>query len=267
MEHSLKEISREIRKHIIRMHQQGTGVGSSLSIVDILVVLYFDVMNIESPDNPERDRFILSKGHAASALYATLAKKKFFDEGVLSDYFVNGKVLWAHPVRGSLPGIEASTGSLGHGLPIAIGMALAAKRDNKKFKIFALLGDGECQEGSVWEAAMIASRLKLSNMVVIIDANDCQGYDRVREIQPINTFKAKWESFGWNVIEVDGHDFCALKKAFERFSMGDKKPSVIIAHTIMGKGIAEMEDKLEWHYYSVPKERVESFINELEVHG
>ena len=264
MEYPLEKISREIRKYIILMHQQGTGVGSSLSIVDILVTLYFDVMNITSPDDPTRDRFILSKGHAASALYATLAKKGFFDEAVLEDYFSDGRTLWAHPVRGSLPGIEASTGSLGHGLPIAAGVALAAKRDNKDFRVYALLGDGECQEGSVWETAMIAARLELNNMIVIIDANDCQGYDRVEEIQPISTFRAKWESFGWNVEEVDGHDLHALKKTFKSIPQRNKKPSLVIARTVMGKGIAEMEDKLEWHYYSVPKDKVEPFISELE---
>jgi len=262
--HFLKDEARKIRQHIIKMHQRGTGVGSSLSIVDILVVLYFDVLKIKSPGDSERDRFLLSKGHAASALYATLARKRFFNESVLDDYFADGSVLFTHPVKGSLPGIEITSGSLGHGFPMAAGIALAAKNDNKKYRVFTLLGDGECQEGSVWETAMIASRLKLNNLVAVIDCNDCQGYGRVETIQPISTLKAKFEAFGWNTIEVDGHDLEELQRVFKEGSSTEDRPFVVIARTIMGKGIAEMEDKFEWHYYSVPKEKVEAFTFELE---
>lgn len=264
MESSLKEVAKNIRKDIVSMHQRGTNVGSAMSIVDILVVLYFDVMNIKSADDPQRDRFILSKGHAVSALYSTLANKRFFSHSLLKEYLTDASVLYGHPVRRSIAGIEVSTGSLGHGLPIAVGMALAAKNDNQEFKTYVLMGDGECQEGSVWEGAMIAARLKLNNIVAVIDANNLQGYDRVEKIQPVSTFKSKWEAFGWNVLEVDGHNIDQLKKAFKELPNDNDKPSVVIAHTIKGKGVAEMEGKLGWHYYSVPKDKVELFINEIE---
>jgi len=264
METPLLEISQKIRTRIIRMHLQGTGVGSSLSITDILTILYFDTMNIKTPNDPDRDRFVLSKGHAAAALYATLEQKQFFNSGVLDNYLDEGGPLRTHPTKGSLPGIEATTGSLGHGFPIAVGMAWAAKQDNKNYRVYTLMGDGECQEGSVWETAMIAARLKLNNLIGIIDVNDCQGYGRVDPILPLNSFKAKWESFGWNVVEVDGHNIRKLKKVFKQVPVTNDKPSMIIAHTVMGKGIREMEGKFEWHYYSVPKEKEKCFISEIE---
>lgn len=257
-------IAKEIRKSIVAMHQIGPSVGSALSIADILAVLYFDVMNIAAYDDPDRDRFILSKGHAVSALYATLAEKGFIKKDILSNYLRKGGTLYGHPVRGSVSGIEASTGSLGHGLPIGIGIAWAAKNDMKNYKVFVLMGDGECQEGSVWEGAMIASRLKLNNIIAIIDANNLQGYEKVSNIQPIDTFKKKWEAFGWNVVEVDGHNVAELKKVLQNLTLNINKPTVLIAHTTKGKGIAEMEGKLDWHYYSVPKEKVSLFIEELE---
>jgi len=264
MKNHTENIAKQIRKRLIKMHQKGSHLGSALSVVDILAVLYFDIMNINSFDDPDRDRFILSKGHACSALYATLAKKGFFNEEILEQYLSNDGLLYGHPVKGSVPGIEASTGSLGHGLPIGIGMAYAAKTNNKKFKIYVVMGDGECQEGSVWEAAMLASRLKLDNIVAIIDANNLQGFDIVENIQPIKTFKAKWEAFGWYVTEIDGHNLKELKKTFKNIPFEKNIPSLIIAHTIKGKGIAEMENKLEWHYLSVPKEKVSKFMEELE---
>ena len=260
----LQGISREIRKKLVRMHQTGPHFGSAMSIVDILAVLYFRVMNIKSPDDPHRDRFILSKGHAVSALYVTLAKKGFFQEELLDKYLSDGGELYGHPVRGSVPGIEASSGSLGHGLAIGAGMALAAQRDGKDFRVFVLMGDGEIQEGSVWEAAILAQRLKLDNLIAVIDANKLQGFDRVDNIQPIRTFARKWEAFGWDVKEVDGHNYRELEETFKQVPFSKEKPSLIIAHTVKGKGIAEIEDKFECHYFSVKPEQVERFLQELD---
>jgi len=259
-----EDISREIRKFVVKMHRIGPNVGSALSAVDIMAVLYFDIMNIDSPEDPKRDRFILSKGHAVSALYATLAKKGFFEESLLDEYLVDGGPLAGHPVRGNVPGIEVSTGSLGHGLSIAAGLAMAAKNDKRKYRIFVLMGDGECQEGSVWEGAIVASRLQLDNITVIIDANNLQGYERVENILPISSLKAIWENFGWSVVEVDGHDVRSLKKALSKLPLAKGRPSLVLARTVKGKGIAEMENNLGWHYYSVPADKVDSYLDELD---
>jgi len=260
----MENISRKIRKHLVRMHQTGSHFGGAMSIVDILTVLYFKVMNIPSPDDPDRDRFILSKGHSTSAWYATLAGKGFFPEEELDTYLNDGGQLYGHPVRGGVPGIEASTGSLGHGINIGIGMALAGKNDGKDYRVYVLMGDGEIQEGSVWEGAMLAARLKLDNLVAIIDANNLQGFDRVENIHPISTFRRKWEAFGWGVKEVDGHNHGELENAFLSVPFEPGCPSVVIAHTIKGKGVADMEDLFESHYLSVPEDKVEQYLQELE---
>lgn len=264
MSDELKTIATELRKNIVRMHQRGSNVGSAMSAADILAVLYFEVMNITSPDDPSRDRFILSKGHAASALYAALAKKGFIDTLLLKDYLADGSGLMGHPCQNTVPGVEVSTGSLGHGLPIAVGMAMAAKHDNKTYRIFVLMGDGECQEGSVWEGAMLAARLGLDNITIIIDANSLQGYGRAEDIQPIETLAPKFSAFGWEAREVDGHNLRQLIDALGAFPFAAGRPSAVIARTIKGKGVSEMEDKLGWHYFSVPAEKVKPFTNELD---
>lgn len=248
----------------MRMHQQGSHFGSAMSIVDILTVLYFRVMEIAAPDDPDRDRFILSKGHATSAWYSTLAKKGFFPEVVLETYLKNGGQLYGHPVKGGVPGLETSTGSLGHGINIGAGMALAGKLDGKNYRVYVLMGDGEIQEGSVWEGAILAARLKLDNLVAIVDANNLQGFDRVENIQPIPTFRKKWEAFGWGVKEVDGHNHDELESAFRSAPFQLGSPSVVIAHTIKCKGVREMEDCFESHYLSVPKDKVESYCRGLD---
>ncbi|MEA1926794.1 MAG: transketolase [Candidatus Auribacterota bacterium] len=260
----MDKISRDIRKQLVRMHQTGSHFGGAMSIVDILTVLYFKVMNIPSPDDPDRDRFILSKGHATSAWYVTLAKKGFFKEERLDAYLEDGGQLYGHPVRGGVPGIEASTGSLGHGINIGIGMALAGKNDGKDYKVYVLMGDGEVQEGSVWEGAMLASRLKLDNLVAIIDANKLQGFERVENIQPISTFSKKWESFGWGVRVVEGHNHQELTDAFLSVPFQPGSPSMVVARTVKGKGVADMEDLFESHYLSVPKDKVEEYLRELD---
>lgn len=260
----LDDIANEIRKKLIVMHQKGCHIASSLSVTDILTALYFDIMNIESPDDPERDIFILSKGHSVSSLYVTLYKKGFIPESKLEEYLVNSGKLYGHPTRASLPGIEVSTGSLGHGLPVAVGIALAAKRDSTKRKVYVVMGDGESQEGSIWEAAMLAAANKLDNLVLIIDANNLQGYDVVDNIQPLKMLKTKFEAFGWNAKEIDGHNTEEISREIKRIDCASGKPSAFIAYTTKGKGIKEMENKLEWHYYSVPKDKVQAFVCELE---
>ncbi len=260
----LEAIAREIRKDVVRMHRRGSNVGSALSTVDILVSLYFDRMNIPSPDDPTRDRLILSKGHAAAALYATLAQKGFIDRESLSTFLSDGSPLTGHPCAELVPGVEVSSGSLGHGLAIAIGMALAAQHDGKEHRFYVLMGDGELQEGSVWEAAIQAARLGLDSITAIIDANDLQGYDRVSEIQPNGTHAGRFESFGWAAAEVDGHDLNQLSEAFARTPLEPGKPSVLVAKTVLGKGVAEMEDDLGWHYFNVSDQQLDPFLKELD---
>lgn len=261
---TLKNRAREIRKRILRMHRIGPNVGSAMSAADLVAVLYFDVMNVDAPDDPGRDRFILSKGHAASALYAALALKGFIDEALLDTYLGDGTALSGHPVKGSIPGIEFSTGSLGHGLPVGAGLALSAGKDGRGWRTFVLMGDGECQEGSVWEGAMVAARLGLSNLIAVVDANGLQGYERTDSILPRRSIAAAFEAFGWGVVEVDGHDTAALCRAFHGMPIKEGLPTAVIAHTIKGKGVSEMEDKLGWHYYSVPGDRLPEFLDEVE---
>jgi transketolase len=208
--------------------------------------------------------FRSSKGHAVSAWYAVLARKGFCPEELLEKYSADGGPLYGHPVRGAVNGIEASTGSLGHGLPIGTGMAWAAQSGGKGVRVFVLMGDGEVQEGSVWEAAILAARLKLDNLVAIVDANNLQGFDRVENIQPIRTLPGKFSAFGWGVREVDGHDHDGLERIFADLPFEKGKPSAVIAHTVKGKGISEMEGRFECHYLSIPRDKVESYLKELD---
>lgn len=261
---NLEMIATEIRKDVVRMHQKGTNVASSMSPAEILAALYFHTLRIPSPDDPNRDRFILSKGHAASALYSVLCQKGFFDRSLLATYLADGSALTGHPSRHCVPGIEASTGSLGHGLALAVGLALTLRLDQKPSRVFVLLGDGELQEGSVWEAAALAARLQLDNLIILVDANRLQGYGRVDEIMPIRSFADKWRAFGWGTVEVDGHSIPDLCRTLDALPFTRGQPSAIVAHTVKGKGVAEMEDQLGWHYFSVPKEKVEPFLRELD---
>lgn len=262
------QISKQSRKKILKMifDSQSSHIGSALSCVDILTVLYFKILSID-PKNPlaeNRDRFILSKGHAASALYATLAQRQFFPEKILDTYCLNGGELPGHSTMNCVPGVEVSTGSLGHGLSIGTGIALAGKRDNKNYKVFVLISDGECQEGSVWEAAMFSSHHKLDNLITIIDYNKLQAFGRTNDVINLEPLKDKWISFGWQVQEIDGHNFNEIEKVCEKLPFEKNKPSIIIAHTIKGKGISFMENKLEWHYKSPNKEEYNLAIKELD---
>ena len=268
LDKSMLRISKDIRKNIIKMVtvSNSSHVGSALSIVDILVTLYFKILNIDplSPEKEDRDRFILSKGHASTALYATLSKRGFFPEDLLNKYYIDGGVLPGHLDRNTGLGVEVSSGSLGHGLSIGIGMAIAAKYDNKNYKIYVLMSDGECDEGSTWEAAMLAAHLKLDNLIAIIDYNKIQSFGRIKEVVNLEPLYDKWVSFGWAVKEIDGHDYQELLWAFESLPIESGKPSMIIAHTVKGKGVSFMEDKLEWHYKSPTYEQYEIAIKEID---
>ncbi|HEY0826627.1 MAG TPA: transketolase, partial [Bacilli bacterium] len=235
-----------IRKSILHMvhYSKSSHVGTCLSMVEILYTLYYRVMNID-PQNPartDRDKFILSKGHGSAALYATLAEKGFYDKSVLDRYYIDGGLLPGHLDMEAAPGIEASAGSLGHGLSIGVGMAIANKQTGNPGRIYVVLGDGECNEGSVWEAIMLASTLKLNNLTAIIDYNQIQSFGRTNEIINQANMAERFRAFGWSTEEVDGHDTEQLESCLRTSSIG---PKAIIAHTVKGKGVSYMEDKLE----------------------
>ena len=240
-----------IRRHGIEMTHLsgGSHIASILSVADIIAVLYSDVLRYD-PNNPkmaERDRFILSKGHAGAAIYAALAESGFFDPEQLKTHYQNGSILSGHVSHKGVPGVEFSTGSLGHGLPVAAGMAQAAKMDDREHRVYVVLGDGECDEGSVWEAALFANHFGLNNLVAIIDHNKMQSLDFCENTLKLSPFAEKWRSFGWNALQVDGHDHNALRTAFDEAKRSEK-PTVIIADTVKGKGISFMEFDILWHY-------------------
>lgn len=262
------KISKEIRKKILKMfyQSQASHVSSSLSCVDILTTLYFKILNI-NPNDPlwvDRDRFILSKGHAAAALYAVLSQRGFFPENILDSYYKSGGKLAGHSSRHCVPGVEASTGSLGHGLSMGAGMAFAAKNDARNCRVFVLLSDGECQEGSTWEAGIFAGHHKLENLIGIVDYNKLQAFGRTNEILNLEPFQKKWENFGWEVKEIDGHNFSEIEGSCSETPFKKEKPGLVIAHTIKGKGISFMENKLEWHYFRLDEEKYKLALKELE---
>ncbi|MGL5716577.1 MAG: transketolase [Paraclostridium sp.] len=247
----LNEITRNIRKDIVTMiHGSKSGhPGGSLSAVEILTALYFDEMNID-PQNPkkeDRDRFVLSKGHAAPVLYSTLSEKGYFDKKELNSLRKIGAMLQGHPDMKGTPGVEMSTGSLGQGFSVACGMAMASKLDNAPWRVYALLGDGEVQEGLIWEAAMSAAHYKLDNMVAFLDYNGLQIDGQVEKVMNIGPIVDKFKSFGWNVIEIDGHDFDQIFAALDMARETVGKPTMIIAKTVKGKGVSFMENNAGWH--------------------
>ncbi len=247
----LKEIARNIRKDIVSMiHTSKSGhPGGSLSAVEILTALYFDEMNID-PNNckmEDRDRFVLSKGHAAPVLYATLAHKGYFDKEELKGLRKINRMLQGHPDMKGTPGVEMSTGSLGQGFSVACGMAMASKLDNAPWRVYALLGDGEVQEGIVWEAAMSAAHYKLDNMVAFLDYNGLQIDGKTEDVMNIGPIVDKFKAFGWNVIEIDGHDFDQIFAALDMAKETVGKPTMIVAKTVKGRGISFMENQAGWH--------------------
>lgn len=262
-----KKKANELRKTIVRMICRGGGghLPASLSIVEILTVLYHSILRVDpgNPRDPERDRFILSKGHACVALYAILADERFFDKKHLDTFGKKGTILGGHPDMHRVPGVEASTGALGHGFPFGVGNALAAKLDRKDYRVFVLVGDGECQEGSVWEAALFAPQHKLDNLTVIIDHNKLQAMDRLDKIVSVDPLIDKWKAFGWETREVDGHDIPKLESALKSVPFALDKPNLIIAHTIKGKGISFMENVPIWHYRLPNEEEMKIICGEL----
>ncbi len=259
-----------IRRHGLEMTHisRGSHIGAIFSVAEVMAVLYAKVLNID-PANPtweDRDRFILGKGHAGAAVYAALAERGFFDVEELSTHYANGSRLSGHVSHKGVPGVEFSTGSLGHGLPVAMGMALGAKMDGKDWRAYCILGDGECDEGSVWEAALQANQFGLGNLIAIIDHNRMQSLDYCENTLALEPFEDKWRAFGWNVMRVDGHDVDVLLAAFAqaRANIATGKPTVIIAETVKGKGVSFMENDILWHYRTPQGEEYDAALKELE---
>ena len=266
-EKELAKRSIQYRKNILRyiFHANAGHTGGSLSCIDILNVLYNDVMNV-TPENfrsPDRDRYIQSKGHSVEALFVVLADKGFFPESDLTTLCKYRSHYIGHPTR-KVHGVEQNTGALGHGLPISVGIAIAAKLDNRKFRVFTLMGDGELPEGSNWEAALAAAQYKLDNLCAIIDHNKLQITGPTTEVCNTDPIDSKFESFGWAVRHVDGHDLNAMRKTFNELPFAAGKPNLVIAHTVKGKGISYMENVIKWHHGVPNEQQYEEALSELD---
>ena len=263
----LERIARQLRFKLIQMsHAAGTPhLGSALSCVDILVAAYWKILKIDPahPRDPGRDRFILSKGHAATALYATLAARNFFPAAWLDTFAQHHSPLAEQPAPGCAPGVELATGSLGHGLPVGLGIALAARIQKQDFRVIVVMSDGECNEGSVWEAALFAPRHRLDNVAIIVDYNKWQATGRSNEVMALQSLREKFAAFGWSAREVDGHDISALAAAMEKIPDGSGKPIAIVANTIKGRGVSFMEDDNNWHYRVPTADEVAAARKEL----
>lgn len=263
-----RKLAKMIRIHALRMTSQGgsSHVSAAFSIADILAVLYGRILRVKplAPRWPERDRFILSKGHAGAAVYATLAECGFFPLEKLDTHYLDGSDLSGHVSHKRIPGVELSTGSLGHGLGVGCGMAKALKMAGGSQRVFVLMSDGECDEGSNWEAILFAQHHRLDNLVAIIDYNKIQSLAPVSETIALEPFAEKWEAFNWSVLEVDGHDHAAMNSAFENLLIKGGRPTVIIAHTTKGKGVSFMENTVLWHYRCARGEEFDAAFKELE---
>lgn len=264
----LKELCRLVREDIVTMtHTAGSGhPGGSLSATEIMVGLYFGgILNIDpkQPEWEERDRFILSKGHVAPVLYSVLARRGFFPVEEFATLRKKGSILQGHPHKGSTPGLDCSAGSLGQGLSIANGLALAFKKQNKAQRVYCLLGDGELQEGQVWEAVMLAAQHKLDNVCAVVDFNHVQLDETIEAIKNLDNLPARWRDFGWNVIEVDGHDVEAVVRAYELAALTKGRPTVLIAHTVKGKGVSFMEGDCNWHGNAPNAEQLKKALAEI----
>ncbi len=259
-----------IRRHGLEMTHlsRGSHIGAIFSLAEIMATLYARVLQVrpQEPDWPGRDRLILSKGHAGAAVYAALAERGFFQVEELKTHYADGSRLSGHVSHKGIPGVEFSTGSLGHGLAVAAGMALAAQKDGQTHRVYCVLGDGECDEGAVWEAALIAHQFRLDRLVAVVDHNKMQSLDFCENTLSLSPFAEKWRTFGWNAIEADGHDVDALESAFDqaRQNAGTGKPTVIIAHTVKGKGVSFMENNILWHYRTPQGEEYDAALKELE---
>ncbi len=266
---NLKELSYKLRKDVVDMIVEGKGghIGGDMSAMDILVELYFEQMNIspENMDAPDRDRFIMSKGHSVEALYTVLAEKGFFPiEQVIKEFSKFGSQFIGHP-NNKLPGIEMNSGSLGHGLPVSVGMALAGKMDKKDYRVYTVMGDGELAEGSVWEGTMAGNQYKLDNLCAIVDRNRLQISGNTEDVMGHDDLVQRFSSFGWHVISIDGNNYTELKKAFEEARETKGKPTVIIANTIKGCGSSVMENKANWHHKVPNAEEYAQIIKDFQI--
>jgi transketolase len=265
---ALRALANRIRKHCLRMTSGGgsSHIGSAFSCADIVAVLYGGFLRIDpgQPRWPDRDRFILSKGHAGAVVYAALAESGFFDVAKLETHYRDGSDLSGHVSHKGIPGVELSTGSLGHGLSVGTGMAHAAKLDDRAHRVVVLLSDGECDEGSNWEAILYAAHHRLDNLIAIVDYNKIQSLAAVADTLGLEPFRGKWESFGWAVEEVDGHDHAALAAALSRAPFAAGKPSCLLAHTTKGKGVSFMQDSVLWHYRTARGDEFAAAMRELE---
>ena len=268
MPSSSESLARAIRTHAVRMTSTGgsSHVGSVLSMADLLAVLYGRVLRVR-PEDPawrDRDRFILSKGHAGAGVYAALAECGFFPVEKLSTHYQNGSDLSGHVSHKGIPGVELSTGSLGHGLPVGAGMAYAAMLDDRPHRVFVLLSDGECDEGSNWEAILFAAHHGLENLVAIVDYNKIQSLAPVADTLRLEPFAEKWRAFGWSVVEVDGHDHQQIGAALDAIPASARRPTCILAHTVKGRGVSFMEHSVLWHYRTARGDELEAALRELE---
>jgi transketolase len=264
----IADVARLCRKDILNMVMSSHEghIGGAFSCIDILVALYFQVLNINParPDWDARDRFILSKGHACFAQYAVLGRRGYYPLKLLDTVSENGTAFGGHPDRDQVPGVDVSTGSLGQGLSIGAGMSIAAKKDGNDSRVFVLLGDGECQEGSIWEAALFAAARSLDKLIAIVDVNSLQAIGKTSDIIPMESFSEKWRAFGWGVQEVNGHNIQELLTAFSNLPLETDKPSAILARTIKGKGVSFMENQIMWHTRTPSDEEYEQALGELE---
>lgn len=259
----------EVRQTVLSMivASHASHIASAYSIIELLVYLYNNVLRInpKAPLDPDRDRFILSKGWGVSALYVILAKKGFFSPKLLATYCTDGSKYIGIATRSGIPGIEATTGSMGHGLPIGVGMALAGKLQKKTYRVFVIISDGECDEGSTWEAILQAGHHKLDNLVLIVDSNKWQSFGRVKDILDIEPLDKKLQAFHWSVTQINGHDFRDIEQALTRVPYVKGKPTAIIAHTTKGKGVSVLEDRNEWHYKTPTAKEITVAKKELHI--
>ncbi len=269
MHNTLIKIAKNVRRDIMQMsfRAKSAHVGGALSCVEILVALYFAIMKVypKDPTNPKRDRLVFSKAHDGKALYAVLAEAGFFKKEILDGYELDGGLLPGHATRHCVPGIEVSAGALGHGLSMASGMAYAGKIDKQSFHVFAILSDGECDEGSTWEAVLFAAHHKLDNLITIVDYNKLQGFGFTKDVLGLEPFSDKWKSFGWEVKEVNGHSFDDIITTLQQTPFVKNKPSVVIAHTIKGLGGApEHVNKISSQYKSPTKEEMKQILQDTD---
>lgn len=262
-----RELARKVRIHCLKMVHKGKSghIGSMLSMADILPVLYTQILNVDpkEPKKADRDRFILSKGHGGAALLSVLAERGFFPLEWLDQYYCDNGKLSGH-ISHHIPGVEFSTGSLGHGLPVACGMAMAARQANKKHRIFCMSSDGDLNEGSTWEAIMLAGQHHFDNLIMLIDYNRLQALGKSKDIIDLESLKEKLEIFGWRAIEADGHDQMAVYESLRDLPLCNNKPSAIIYHTVKGKGVSFMENEYKWHYGGLTEELRDKAIEEVE---